>query len=420
MKIIVVSFLSVAWTAAFLCILPASLAADSTFDCLLSGSGPLLVLDQNYGYTAYKNTTMADGTRFDARKARWNFSNYGTPKQAYPIELALKKQICWSGGLVEGTMSASLSWSDLYHSALGGNGAAFHIGSGGSLPADVPTPNCTVDGIRIHNAWDGIRASRISPNWTVRNCWVTHNRDDAVENDAYNEGTVEDCLFDGVFVFMSCRGPSYTDADRAKVIVIRNTLVRMQLFPGPIDGRNVDMGHGFVFKFHGLDGPKLLIQNCIFMTEEPTFLNPDIDGVPTPHPDCANNTFVWLGQGEYPGPFDDSWTIVKDRSVWDNAKQDWINRHPDVARLDFDPEPDVTSASTGPSSARLNLAEPHGLCGIELVAPNGRVVYRGNTAAHGTGEALQALPAGVFIARMRAADGTVRSSAVVSRAIGEH
>jgi hypothetical protein len=399
--------------AAFLfCLLPPSLAADSTYECLLSGTGPIQVLDQDYGYTQTRLTTMADGTRFDAREGRWNFSNYGTTTQPYPIIVALKKDICWSGGMIQGTMDENLSWEELDHSASGGNGAAFQFGSGGSMPSDVATPNFILDGIRIHNAWDGIRPSRICPNWTIRNCWVTHNRDDAIENDWYNEGTVDDCLFDGLMVFMSCRGPSYTDADRAKVIVIRNTLVRMQPLPGPIDGKNVAEGHGWFFKFHGLDGPKLLIQNCIFMTAEPSFTTPEIDGVPTPHPDCSNNTFVWLGQGDYPGPFDKSWTVVHDRSVWNTAKQDWINRHPDVARFDFDPPPSATSASAVHTGSRITGLD--GPCSIELATPNGRLVYRANLPSRSIEKALQTRPAGVFVARIHSAGGVAIRQVVVS------
>lgn len=48
---------------------------------------------------------------------------------------------------------------------------------------------------------------------------------------------------------------------------------------------------------------------------------------------------VWLGDGEYPYHLDECFTVTKDRSVWERAKQDWIDRHPKVPRLPGDPMP---------------------------------------------------------------------------------
>ena len=40
-------------------------------------------------------------------------------------------------------------------------------------------------------------------NWVVRDCYFTAIRDDSVENDRFEPGTVQDCLFDGVHTFIS-------------------------------------------------------------------------------------------------------------------------------------------------------------------------------------------------------------------------
>ena len=65
--------------------------------------------------------------------------------------------------------------------------------------------------------------------------------------------------------------------------------------------------------------------------------------------DCRGNVLVWLGEGEYPGPFHNDkfpncWTVTTDRSVWERARQDWIDRHPAVARLPGDAQSDPSRA----------------------------------------------------------------------------
>jgi hypothetical protein len=48
---------------------------------------------------------------------------------------------------------------------------------------------------------------------------------------------------------------------------------------------------------------------------------------------CANNIMVWLGPGEFPADLPDCFTVVKDASVWENARADWIARHPEIPSL---------------------------------------------------------------------------------------
>jgi hypothetical protein len=47
----------------------------------------------------------------------------------------------------------------------------------------------------------------------------------------------------------------------------------------------------------------------------------------------SNNTLIWTGQGEYTGWLSDSFDRTRDISLWQNAPQRWIERHPQLARL---------------------------------------------------------------------------------------
>jgi hypothetical protein len=37
---------------------------------------------------------------------------------------------------------------------------------------------------------------------------------------------------------------------------------------------------------------------------------------------------VWLGEGPFPDPLPDCFTVTTDKSVWDNAVAEWKANHP--------------------------------------------------------------------------------------------
>lgn len=252
-----------------------------------------------------------------------------------------------------------------------GNSCAFIFGSDSA-------PDFTVDGLRAHNVWDGIRPRAGTMNWRVQNCWISYLRDDAVENDHMYSGTIDDCLFDGVFVGLSCRDKS-TDDHSNEVVTMQNSLMRLAILPGPggKDWYEPADGHMGFTKWNGY-APKLSLKNNIFMLEQLPWNG--VGGLEFPQGNAnklhesENNIIVWLGQGDYPGIIQRGFTVVTDRAVWDNAKAAWIAAHPKVARFPFDPPATGVAIRLAPAGIHDGKVDMHESVLSSLVDIRGRLV----------------------------------------------
>jgi hypothetical protein len=241
------------------------------------------------------------------------------------------------------------------------NGSGFNFGNGRS------TEGFALDGIRIHNVWDGIRPRGSADDFRIKNVWVTDARDDCIENDHLQTGVIEDSLFEACHMGIGSRpgkgrGRNKAEAQGAsapverpagggeRVLEIRNTLISLGPHAKPNAKRSnyawfKDPGHGMFFKL-GPGDLKFKLYDNVFMLEQYPNNSKRAWGLPPEHfadrlADCSGNVLVWLGEGEYPGPFHNEqfphcWTVTTDRSVWERARKDWIDRHPQVARLPGD------------------------------------------------------------------------------------
>jgi hypothetical protein len=340
---------------------------DDTFACLEETGRPIIRLEGDHGYERFHYQKPADNAIFDARDARWSFQTFPTPKQNYPISIkGGAAHACWVGGLVEGTNPPAGGWREMYTAA---NGSGFNFGDGRS------TAGFTIDGIRIVNVWDGIRPRGNADDFQIKNVWVTDARDDCIENDHLRTGVVEDSLFERCHMGISARpgkgrgrGEAADTAaapvtraagDGARVLEIRNTLLSLGPHPEPNAKRAnypwfKDPGHGMFFKL-GPGDLRFKLYDNVFMLEQYPNNSKRTWGLPPEHyadqlADCSGNVLVWLGEGEYPGPFHNDrfpncWTVTTDRSVWERARQDWIDRHPQVKRLPGDPQSDPAQAT---------------------------------------------------------------------------
>jgi hypothetical protein len=334
---------------------------DDTFACLAEQGRRIIKLDRDYGYERFHYKEPADNVVFDARDAHWSFQTFPTSKQNYPISIkGGAANACWIGGVVEGTNPPTAGWAEMYSVA---NGSGFNFGNGRS------TEGFILDGIRIHNVWDGIRPRGHTDGFLVRNVWVSDARDDCFEDDHRQTGVVEDSLFEKCHMGISSKAgrargrgkeqaqpaaapvaPPAGDGDR--VLEIRNTLISLGPHPKPNAKRAKfpwfrDPGHGMFFKV-GDGDLKVKLYDNLFMLEQYPNNSQRAWGLPPEGfadrlADCHGNVLVWLGEGDYPGPFHNDrfpncWTVTTDRSVWERARQDWIDRHPQVARLPGDPQ----------------------------------------------------------------------------------
>ena len=144
------------------------------------------------------------------------------------------------------------------------NGSGFNFGGGRS------TAGFILDGIRIHNVWDGIRPRGNAGAFHIKNVWVSDARDDCLENDYGQSGVVEDFAVRGL-----SHGHQFPARQRARqeqdggatgigaggapagggdgVLEIRNTLMSLGPHPKPNAKRAhfpwfKDPGHGMFFK----------------------------------------------------------------------------------------------------------------------------------------------------------------------------
>jgi hypothetical protein len=290
------------------------------FACLADGGGDIILSGTRL--EPYRNNELPSGTKIDARTA----TVVAFPDNGHPINLGGGTGGCFSGGAVLGQYDPTWTWEQM-HDNFNNAGVAFANGS------------YTVDGVRVDNMTDGIRP-RTAGAFAIRNVWLSHIRDDCIENDDLLEGIVDDSLLDGCYVGFSTR-PSQENIDHgmngsARVWTIQNTLVRLEAMPGPADGEPTELGHGGFFKWHLWNNPaqslspKLALYNNIFMAEQMSVNGSRMGTPPGQVLDCANNTMVWLGPGAFPGELPSCFTITTDRSVWDDAVADWHDRHPSV------------------------------------------------------------------------------------------
>lgn len=339
-------------------------AADDTFQCLNGYTGPLTSFEGEQPMANYDFFYPPDGARYDVRSAAFIQQTMEDPIINYPVDVRSNDSLCWAGGSIRSNNPEDQTWAENYeynHAAL-----------------ISETAHITVDGVRIHNAHDGIRLrSNLSQTFDIRNVWITWNRDDCIENDLFASGQIEDSLFE-CYVFLSSRNKS--DIPNANTVTVRNNVIHLRKMPGPAEWNDPTLyGHGALFKWD-TQGPALNLHNNVFMIDQMPTTQGSLEG----HADnafgtlgflyttynaklneCSGNVIVWLGDGDGDGDFtDDDFpgdipndpscvTVTRDRSVFDEARAAWIAGHPNVARL----ETDVANVDTGTTTSDTTTAD---------------------------------------------------------------
>jgi hypothetical protein len=271
------------------------------------------------GYNQYRKSFSAK-TRVSASGLRVKMQTAPTVMRAYPI-IADGVDVCLSGARVQGTNPGDLGWRETYKVS---NGAGFVFG------VDKASDRFCVENVRIDNAWDGIRASKYAKNFCIRGVYITYNRDDAIENDWRNAGRVLDSLFDGTFVFYSS---SSSIGNTSNEVLFDKVLVYMQPLPKPPDYESKP-GFRVAFKLDA-NSPKMRIKNSIFLIPQKASI-PGGDPFRTLKEksykliESSNNKIVWTGGGNYPFTPPPGFSVTTDRSVYDFAKNNWLNRYPKV------------------------------------------------------------------------------------------
>jgi hypothetical protein len=346
--------------------------AAAAGSCLATFSGPTTELNQKHGYATTKIATWENQARFDAWGGRWqSLINYTERNNTAPIQLGAdwgtnndkdgrrdlwsskyktppqSQPFCFYGGVVVGAQPVDATWGEIkreycpgHEGSCAGGGYAITINGGrGSV----------VEGMRVHNHHDGF-VPYMNDGFIYRGNWQSYTRDDCIENDAGAEGTIEDNIFDGCFVFYSNAGGGVTAAGARGILRIINNLVKMEAMPGPpsksdpIGNRN-NKGYGEFFKVRQDDVdakkvPKIVFRDNIFAFEAQGTRNPLFIGSHVPVTECSNNTILWFGSGsfpkEIPSSLESCFTVLtgsQAKQRWEQERQQWIDSHSDIPRL---------------------------------------------------------------------------------------
>jgi len=373
-------------------------AADDTFASLDTATnivkvGKLAGKFKYYSdttYWSYVDTTYSAGTVFDARGCYWKHQVYPDDICAFPIAIGRavdwrvtppqghaywdacpywdldihpeykllcpnpmpgwpiqppSPPMCWVGGVVEGFNSLKATWHDMKaHSCSGFN---------------VNATAAVVDGVRLHNTGDGVQLYD-SQDFIVRNCWFSHIRDEPLENDGKQSGTMEDCLVDGCYVFYSATIGKTIPGAATNKMVIRNNIVSLLPMPGPYsktvpEGDPTKMGAGMLFKIREAeDTPGLYVYDNVFVLQKGCRSYGDvINLLDSKRKESSGNTLIWLGDGDFTATIPPGFTLVtgaKGQAMWDSLKADWIERHPRVGRVEGDPGYGETESVPRPRS----------------------------------------------------------------------
>lgn len=247
-------------------------------------------------------TGLPAGTHIDAATAVWEHVH------DWPVHVEADRGLCFRGGSIRGAYPDDTTWDELHSTG------AFNLFA----------PSATVEDLRIHNYGDGIRVLDGASDFTITRAHLSYVRDDCVENDDLHGGLVDDSLLDGCYVAFSARAwqDEHTYDGSGQTWTLRGNLVRLQPMPTVYDGPAP--GHGGFFKWGPL-APSISLHGNVFRADQDS--NHTTMGIPEGAlADCSDNTMVWLGEGPYPAPLPECFTVTTDRRVWDDAVAAWHAR----------------------------------------------------------------------------------------------
>jgi len=311
----------------------------------LSQAGPLVTLSGLQSST-YTNTSFAADTKFDARTAQFKVGT--TPNNG--VRLAGGSNGCWVGGEILGEFPPDTSWTTM-HDKYG-----LIVRSSDSVGAA---------GIRIHKArvfnyGDNVAFdAQGDTDWHMCGCYLKYARDDGIENDWYNNGTIRDCFIDGCYDGISAREYGSPPDGSGNLITIENSLIRLQgmdsVFGGSVPNHNA------FWKWHA-NAPQIILRNVVFRADSTSQEGNGAGMYMAPPPgkciESVGNTMVWLGQGSFPETLPGGFTLLTGQTgidFWNEAAAAWLAGHAPLTDI-ADPivsmfQPGVIGSSTLTGSA---------------------------------------------------------------------
>jgi hypothetical protein len=340
-----------------------------------------ITLSGNYGSDPYIGKGLASGTVIDATDAVWTQDNDGSDGTVndYPFRVYEAPNVVLEGGTINGKIDQSGDWRTVYDM---GNSAGVRTEG---------TPNVVIRDWHITNTWDAIRVSWDSPNFLIEDVWVTNARDDAIENDRLQSGTIRDSLFDGVFAGLSIDPDSSNPVDgHAETVKMDGVLMRLKSYD--YDG---EVTHAsFIKTDSATDGevtPNLEFTNCVFAIEDVEHRSyRSMFDAWSNTVKSSGNVFLNLSDtplpSDYPKP-PSGWTILQGEAAddyWDKAKATWIAGHDgggDASTPPPLPDPDPTPTDPDPTPTPIDPGNAT-FSGVKFTGKDAAETIVGNALAN--------------------------------------
>ncbi len=295
-------------------------AAPTRDNSCLTQQGPTKTL-RGLHTTRWSAYDVADNTKFDATDAQWL-----SPAPKILVFVEGGSRICWHGGQIIGQLPPATPWVTMHDSyGMDAHGALFQL-----------------ENVRIVDTGDGVTMDQQGDvDWHWRDVYFKYMRDDCVENDFLNGGTIDNSLFDGCYSGFSARSYTGVKDGSANVVTVRHSLFRMQA----MDQGYLRSGHGGFWKW-GPNSPRIDLYDTIFLIDGPTIENDVIMPPAAKLRHCVGNVMIWLGGGPFPEPLParpGCFTLLTGApglQYWNRAVAQWKADHP---RLTKDVAPPIVS-----------------------------------------------------------------------------
>lgn len=315
----------------------------------------VLRLTGDFGYAPQVVKNLPHGSEVDLRSAVFRVANSrsrnptaeancdsGTlPVNPYPLQVRASANVTLTGGKFAGEVPLASDWESTYCNSAG--------------IALRDSPGAVVEGLRMRHVWDAFRVSENTEGFVLRRSWISDVRDDCIENDYLNGGTIEDVLLDGCFSGLSTRPPKgETRSTGGAPVVLRGVLMRMQsyIYKGQSE-------QGLPFKADA-EGPGIEIYDSVVALDGPNIVSTSRLSIGwTQIGNCRGNVLLWMADTPWPKDFERPpacFRIIEGaqaRLFWQEARRNWIDCHPDVRRFAGDDESNTSSCD--PTAYRSSL-----------------------------------------------------------------
>lgn len=338
-------------------------------------SGPLVDLGSGDDLETTTNLSVGGNACYDASgiisRTRWLGTQGCTtpnPRHATTNQFLYRFTASHSGGCISGgAIYGNLTPHENYdNTTAGGNTFRLYPCSDGGQIYIARVPSLTdfaIEDFRLHGLWDPIRISaRTDPleiinSITVRRCWFTCIRDDAIENDSYSDAQLftDNLIGDvigtgptnaGVFRFYSMFGG--TSDHTSKRVTISDNLIWASQMKATDRANNIGgYAVGPFFKIRTTTCPRINLTNNTFLVDARTFASDGGDPLWDLNKNgseaintSSGNRIIWrdVGNvGSYPWPLPPGFTLVP----WSTGQEEWNNKviawkaaHPNVRRFD--------------------------------------------------------------------------------------